>query len=203
MPDMTRATCDPGAAGPARPAGTGAAAASPLVEVRRSARRRRTVSAYRDGERTVVLLPARMSRAEQHRWVSVMVARLAAQDARLRPSEPDLLARAEALSARWLAGAARPRSVRWVTNQGARWGSCTPVDGSVRLSSRLQGMPGWVLDYVLLHELTHLLVPGHGPDFWAHLARYPRTERARGYLEGVAAAAPLRRAHRGEAPGGG
>ncbi len=170
--------------------GTGSAE-SALVDVRRSTRRRRTVSAYRDGDRTVVLIPARMSRAEERRWVSVMLDRLAAQDAKLRPSDADLLARAGALSTRWLDGKARPRSVRWATNQGARWGSCTPVDGSIRLSSRLQGMPTWVVDYVLVHELTHLLVPGHGPDFWAYVDRYPRTERARGYLEGVSATAEL------------
>lgn len=161
------------------------------VEVRRSARRRRTVSAYRDGDRTVVLIPARMTRAEEREWVDVMLARLARQDARLRPSDTQLLARAQELSRRWLDGRARPRSVRWVTNQGGRWGSCTPVDGSIRLSTRLQGMPPWVVDYVIVHELAHLLVAGHGPRFWAEVERYPRTERARGYLEGVSATAGL------------
>ena len=161
------------------------------VDVRRSARRRRTVSAYRDGDRTVILLPARLSRAEERRWVGEMLERLARQDARLRPSDSDLLVRAGELSRRYLDGRARPSSVRWVGNQGSRWGSCTPVDGSIRLSTRLQGMPPWVVDYVLVHELAHLLVPGHGPDFWAQVSRYPRTERARGYLEGVSAAAGL------------
>lgn len=163
----------------------------PLVDVRRSARRRRTVSAYRDGERTVVLIPARMSRAEERRWVQVMLDRLAAQDARLRPSDERLQDRAARLSAEWLDGRARPSGVRWATNQGARWGSCTPADGTIRLSTRLQGMPTWVVDYVLVHELAHLLVPGHGSDFWALVERYPRTERARGYLEGVSATAAL------------
>ena len=166
---------------------------SPLasVEVRRSTRRRRTVSAYRDGERTVVLIPARMTRAEEREWVDVMLERLARQDARLRPTDAELLARADDLSRRWLGGRARPKSVRWVSNQGGRWGSCTPVDASIRLSSRLQGMPPWVVDYVLVHELAHLLVPGHGPAFWAEVERFPRTERARGYLEGVSATAGL------------
>jgi len=77
--------------------------------------------------------------------------------------------------------------VRWVDNQNQRWGSCTVVDRTIRLSSRLQGMPTWVVDYVLLHELAHLLVPGHGPDFWQWVDRYPKTERARGFLEGVSA----------------
>jgi len=161
------------------------------VEVRRSTRRRRTVSAYRDGERTVVLIPARMSRAEERRWVSVMLERLARQDARLRPSDDELMARAQDLSRRHLDGRARPASVRWVTNQGSRWGSCTPADRTIRLSTRLQGMPSWVVDYVLVHELAHLLEAGHGPGFWALVDRYPRTERARGYLEGVSATAEL------------
>ena len=167
------------------------AAVPDAVEVRRSARRRRTVSAYRDGDRTVVLVPARLTRAEERQWVAVMLERLASQEARLRPSDQQLLSRAQELSARFLDGRARPRSVRWAGNQGSRWGSCTPADASIRLSTRLQGMPAWVVDYVLLHELAHLLVPGHGPDFWALVSSHPRTERARGYLEGVSATAGL------------
>ena len=164
---------------------------APEVEVRRSARRRRTVSAYRDGDRTVVLIPARMTRAEERHWVEVMLERLAKQDRRRRPGDGELMTRATELSCRYLGDRATPASVRWVTNQGSRWGSCTPVDGTIRLSTRLQGMPSWVVDYVLVHELAHLLVSGHGPRFWAEVEHYPRAERARGYLEGVAAAAGL------------
>ncbi|MCU1677388.1 MAG: SprT-like family protein [Frankiales bacterium] len=173
---------------PARPASDDP---QPLVEVVRSARRRRTVSAYRDGERTVVLIPARMSKAEENRWVAEMVARLAKQETRQRRSDSDLDARAADLSRKFLGARAKPASVRWVDNQRSRWGSCTPSDRSIRLSSRLRGMPSYVVDYVLLHELAHLLVPGHGPAFWAELAQYPQLERARGYLEGVAATAGL------------
>jgi predicted metal-dependent hydrolase len=178
-----------GRAGPSR--SPAAADAEPLVEVRRSARRRRTVSAYRDGDRTVVLIPARMSRAEERRWVAAMLERLDRQDRKLRPGDEALLERAVALSRRYLEGAPVPASVRWVGNQGSRWGSCTPVDRTIRLSDRLQGMPGWVLDYVLVHELVHLRVPGHGADFWAEVEQFPPTERARGYLEGVSATAGL------------
>ncbi|MDB1086842.1 M48 family metallopeptidase [Streptomyces sp. ACA25] len=177
----------PTAAGPARVDGRPAGP----VEVRRSSRRRRTVSAYREGDRTVVLIPARMTAEEERRWVSVMLDKLAAQEHRRILDGDDLQARASELSERYLGGRARPRSVRWVTNQNARWGSCTPALGSIRLSHRLQGMPEYVLDYVLLHELAHLLVPGHGPGFWRLLDSYPRTERARGYLEGVVAAERL------------
>ncbi|MEV6207512.1 M48 family metallopeptidase [Kitasatospora sp. NPDC051914] len=163
----------------------------PAVEVRRSARRSRTVSAYREGDRTVVLIPARMSKAEEQRWVAQMLERLARQESRRTLGDDALEARARELSEAYLGGRAVPRQVRWVTNQNTRWGSCTPAERTVRLSHRLQGMPGYVVDYVLLHELAHLLVADHGPGFWALLEAYPRTERARGYLEGVAAAGRL------------
>jgi predicted metal-dependent hydrolase len=164
------------------------AAETGAVEVRRSARRRRTVSAYREGDRTIVLLPARMSADEERRWIAVMLDKLAAQESKRTLGDSELAERAVHLSGQYLEGRARPASVRWVTNQNTRWGSCTPVEGSIRLSHRLQGMPEYVIDYVLLHELAHLLVPGHGPRFWRLLERYPRTERARGFLEGVVAA---------------
>ncbi|MFI7604209.1 M48 family metallopeptidase [Micromonospora sp. NPDC049366] len=164
----------------------------PVVEVRRSQRRRRTVSAYRDGERVVVLIPDQFSRAEESEWVDRMLARLAAREGRLGRSDAELLARATRLITAYLAeyGAqAVPASVRWVTNQNGRWGSCTPADRTIRISHRVQEMPDWVIDYVLLHELAHLIVPSHNSAFWALVGRYPKAERARGYLEGVAAAA--------------
>ncbi|WP_381794322.1 M48 family metallopeptidase [Streptomyces niveus] len=161
--------------------------ATSAVEVRRSARRNRTVSAYREGDRTIVLIPARMSEAEERRWVTVMLDKLAAQESKRILGDGDLTDRAKRLSELYFDGRARPASVRWVTNQNTRWGSCTPAEGSIRLSHRLQGMPEYVVDYVLVHELAHLLVPGHGPSFWKLLEAYPRTERARGYLEGVVA----------------
>jgi predicted metal-dependent hydrolase len=161
------------------------------IEVRRSARRRRTVSAYRDGDKTVVLVPARFSRAEEQQWVARMLDRLAERERRRRPGDEGLLTRAQSLSAKYLDDAAVPSSVRWVSNQKNRWGSCTPADGSIRLSRRLLGMPSWVLDYVIIHELAHLIVPDHGPAFWKLAAAYPKTERARGYLEGAAYAGRL------------
>ncbi|MEV4509796.1 M48 family metallopeptidase [Dactylosporangium sp. NPDC049525] len=166
----------------------------PVIEVRRSKRRRRTVSAYRDGERVVVLIPAQFSRAEEREWVDRMLERLAVREQRARRTDTELTARAQRLAARYLPdhpNAARPTSVRWVQNQNGRWGSCTPADGTIRISHRVQEMPDWVIDYVLLHELSHLVIPNHSAAFWALVGRYPKSERARGYLEGVSAAAGL------------
>ncbi len=169
-----------------RPATSGAVPGD--VEVRRSPRRRHTVTAYREHGRTVVLIPAAFSRAEERRWVAQMVAKLQTREERRRRSlggDEELMARAQALSAAHLDGAAVPLSVRWVDNQNRRWGSCTPADRTIRLSSRLQGMPDYVIDYVLVHELAHLLEPSHDARFWSLVGRYPAAERALGFLEGV------------------
>lgn len=155
------------------------------VVVRRSARRRRTVSAFREAGRLVVAIPARFTKAEEEHWVAEMTRRVADSERRRRPSDDDLRLRAERLAATYLPDGVRPTSIRWVTNQGRRWGSCTPGEGTIRLSHRLQGMPSWVVDYVVLHELAHLVVSGHGPQFWAIVDRYPHTARARGFLHGV------------------
>ncbi len=169
--------------------------AEPRVEVRRSKRRRQTVSAYRDGDKVVVLLPAHMSRAEEQRWVADMLSRLQRSETRrrspARESDEALLRRCGELSERYLDGRATPASIRWVRPMRTRWASCTPSEGTIRVSNRLRDVPGWVLDYVLVHELAHLLVPGHGRDFWKWVTRYPKTERAIGYLEGLSAAAHL------------
>jgi predicted metal-dependent hydrolase len=178
--------------------------ADPDVEIRRSARRRRTVSAYREGDRIIVLAPARLSVAEERRLVADLVSRITRREASRgaqHPTNEELTGRASALSDRYLDGQAQPNSVRWVSTMRYRWGSCTSLDRSIRLSDRLRALPAWVIDYVLLHELTHLLQPGHGPAFWALVNRYPRTERARGFLEGVTWAAQLAGSSSGESPG--
>ncbi len=146
------------------------------------------MSAYRQGDRTVVLIPAQMSAREEERWVRAMLDRLESRERRTKPGEAELASRAAELSTRYLGGRAVPVSVRWVSNQGARWGSCTPADRSIRLSDRLRGMPDFVIDYVLLHELAHLIEPNHGASFWKLLETFPKLERARGYLDGFAAA---------------
>jgi hypothetical protein len=156
------------------------------------------VTAYQESGRTVVLIPAAFTPAEERRWVAQMVAKLQTREERRRRSlggDEELMGRARALSAAHLDGVPQPASVRWVGNQQRRWGSCTPADGSIRLSSRLRSMPEYVVDYVLVHELVHLLEPGHDENFWALVARYPRAERARGFLEGVEQVAAAAGAH--------
>jgi len=155
------------------------------VEVRRSTRRRRSVTAYREAGLTIVVVPHRMARSDITPIVYELLGRLEARERKARPSDAQLHARADLLNKKYLEGTAVPASVRWVTNQNRRWGSCTPLDRTIRLSHRMQGMPEYVVDYVLVHELIHLLVEGHGADFEALMQRYDRIVEARAFLAGV------------------
>ena len=109
-----------------------------------------------------------------------------------------LLARAIELSDRYLVGA-RPVSVRWVTNQTARWGSCSYYSGDIRVSHRLRVVPDWVLDSVLVHELAHLTHPDHSPAFHKLAGAYPRHEEAGVFLAGYGLG--LAESHSAERPG--
>ncbi|MGO1505176.1 MAG: M48 metallopeptidase family protein [Brachybacterium sp.] len=164
------------------------------VLVRRSARRRRTVSITRREGDLVISIPATFSARREKQWVMKMVDQLVAKEARSTParrSDTSLLEMAREVSEAYLAGRAQPSSVTWSTRQNQRWGSCTPSDGTIRLSHQLQGMPDYVVRSVMMHELVHLLVPGHGPEFKALMAKYPQAEKAQGFLDGVSWAKSL------------
>lgn len=152
------------------------------VEVRRSARRRKTISAEIVGDTLVISVPERISRAEEQEWIARMSARMAERRRKDRLNgDGELTRHANALADLYVNGV-RPRDIAWVTNQKSRWGSCTPDEGSIRLSLALTEYPAWVRDYVIVHELAHLLIPDHSQAFWSIVERYPLTERARGFL---------------------
>lgn len=158
------------------------------VLVRRSARRRRTVSITRRDGDLVVSMPASFGARQERHWVRSMIEQLQRKELKRGParsSDEDLMRLAQGLSDAHLGGRARPTSVAWSGRQQHRWGSCTSSTGEIRLSARLRPMPQHVLEYVLVHELTHLLVDDHSTEFWALVDNYPRTAHARGFLEGV------------------
>ena len=158
---------------------------TPEVEIVRSSRRRSTLSATLVDGRVVVRVPGTISSAELDRLVPGLVRRMIAKQRRPAASDQALMQRARVLSERYLDGKAVPASVRWVGNQQRRWGSCSVSSKQIRLSDRLQNMPQYVIDHVLVHELAHLLHADHGPAFKALVARYPQLERAEAFLAGV------------------
>lgn len=148
----------------------------------RSARRRRTITLRERDGRLEVLAPADMGDAALQPVIDRLLKRHERRRARKALDDSALDERARQLNEQYFGGRLSWRSVSWVSNQDRRWGSCTPATGTIRLSHRLAAMPEWVRDYVLVHELAHLEVASHGPRFWRLVNRYPRTERARGYL---------------------
>ena len=154
--------------------------------MRRSRKRRRTVSAYREGDKIVVLIPARFTRAEEAEWVATMVARLEKSEKRRRPSDDELRAPGRRAQRRsYLDGLARAAArCAGSTTRTAAGAVHARATASIRLSTRLQGMPAWVIDYVLVHELAHLLEAGHTPAFWAWVDRYPQGRARQGLPRG-------------------
>ena len=152
------------------------------IEIIRSARRKKTVSARMQGDTMVVRAPANMPQRELDEAIANLQARIERRLEARELSDADLERRAQMLNKRLFDGRLRWRSIRWVTNQNSRFGSCTPANGTIRISHRVGSLPQWVQDYVIVHELAHLVEANHGPGFWALANRYPLTERARGYL---------------------
>ncbi len=153
------------------------------VRVVRSAKRRKTISATLEQGVLVVRLPARLSRAQEQYWVERMRARFQRREEPASGPETPLMRRAQSLNRRYFGGKLK-FSIDWVTNQKQRWGSCTPESARIRLSHELLKLPAYVIDYVIVHELAHLIEANHSPRFWALVKAYPQTEKAMGFLEG-------------------
>lgn len=147
------------------------------VEVVRSANRRKTVELKPIADGVRISIPATATQAEEERYVRTLLRRY---EQRKQTTGIDLVDRAARLAARY--DLPKPLEIHWANNQNTRWGSCTPSTGSIRVSSNVAKFPSWVIDYVIVHELAHLRVHGHGPRFWKLVERYPKTERARGFL---------------------
>lgn len=158
------------------------------IIVIRSKRRKRNLSAYRQGGRIVISIPASMTKADERAMVPEMIAKIRSQEASKTPTEGILTARIDQLLTQWAPEITeRPASVAW-RSMRERWGSCTSVDRTIRISDRLQLAPDYALDYVLFHEAIHLAHNDHGEEFTEILARFPDGELASAYLDGYEAA---------------
>jgi hypothetical protein len=163
----------------------------PEVEIRASARRKKTGTAHWSGSRIIVQIPARLRGRDRAVFVDGLVVRLLTQRPQLMSGDQDLEVRAGELADEFLDGV-RPNSVRWSEAQRQRWASCSPDNKEIRLSTRLQQCPSWVIDAVLVHELAHLIEADHSPAFYALANRYPRQSECGVYLDGYALGLGLR-----------
>ncbi|MGA1590851.1 MAG: M48 family metallopeptidase [Candidatus Nanopelagicaceae bacterium] len=157
------------------------------VRVIKSSRRRRSISAYREHGAIVIQVPARLSNSKIQEVIPEMVEKILSREAREKMSDEALFDRSLELLALYLPEfRTEPVSVLW-RSMNERWGSCTTLDRTIRISDRLNGAPDYVVDYLLVHELIHLEIPDHGPTFESLLSRFERAELASAYLEGYEA----------------
>jgi len=152
------------------------------IKIIRSKKRSKTVSARIEDGVLVVRAPAQMGDEELTPIIEKLQKRLARRQARRTLDDAALEQRAQTLNRQYFEGTLQWASIRWVTNQEKRYGSCTPSERTIRISHRLAQVPQFVLDYVIVHEMAHLLEANHGKGFWKLVNRFPKTERALGYL---------------------
>lgn len=157
------------------------------IEIIRSPQRSKTVTgAFKNGKLRVHV-PANLTKAEEAYYVAKVRERVERRETKQLLNDGDpLLKRAAELNARYFAGKLEIVSVNYVTNQNSLFGSCSLRRKTIRLSHHLAEVPEWVRDYVLMHEMAHLVEPGHNRAFWDIVNRYPRTREARRYLKAFA-----------------
>ncbi len=156
----------------------------PAYRVIRKERRRRSVSAYRQGGVIQIHIPAKMSRRQEIEIIPEMISMVLRREARERKTDLELMQIGIELLTQYLPEFdTHPASINW-RNMSERWGSCTTVDKTIRISDRLVGSPAYVLNYIIFHELIHLQVPNHDSDFYNYLSRYPDAVKSEAFLEG-------------------
>lgn len=156
------------------------------VKIIRSPRRRRTVSARLVKDVLLVSAPVFMPRERLEKMVANFKERF--QRKRLKEElnqKEDLASVAQRLNERYFENKLNVKAIEYSINQNSKFGCCNYRTGHIRVSHRLGLMPAWVRDYVIVHELAHLLQPNHSRAFWDIVSRYELSERAKGYLMAV------------------
>jgi predicted metal-dependent hydrolase len=156
----------------------------PQYRVVRKERRRRSISAFRQGGVIEIHIPAKMSKRQELEMIPEMIAMVLRREGRSRKTDLQLLEIGMELLTKYLPDFdVAPASINW-RNMSERWGSCTTVDRTIRISDRLIGAPNYVLNYIIFHELIHLRIPGHDQDFYNYLNRFTDQQKCEAFLEG-------------------
>jgi predicted metal-dependent hydrolase len=155
------------------------------VRVTRSTKRAKTVSAKVVNGVIEISAPASCSDTELAPIIDRLQNRIAKKAQKRQLSAQDLENIAQRLNHDYYENKLQWASISWSTNQNSLYGSCTPALRTIRISHRLAKMPLFVQEYVVMHELGHLIEANHSPKFWALVNQYPLTERARGYLMAI------------------
>jgi predicted metal-dependent hydrolase len=153
------------------------------IKVIRSSDRKKTIQAKLVEQTLHVYLPLGMKPEEERKLIEKMKGKMEKKLQKKQINNNDyLITKFNEFNLKYFQGKLKVNSLEFVTNQTKVNGSCTPNKCTIRLSHRLLEMPKWVLDYVIIHEMTHLVHPNHSNAFWTKVGEYKYTERARGFL---------------------
>jgi len=152
------------------------------VKIIRSAKRKKTIQAKIVKDELWIYIPDSLTKPEEQNWIRQMKKRFEKKKGLKKLNSNDMLyTRAQQINKRYFDGNL-DFEIKYVTNQRKRFGSCSPGQKRIRLSDRIADMPRWVQDYVIIHELAHLIHPNHSKKFWEKVHQYKYAERAKGYL---------------------
>lgn len=153
------------------------------IEIIRSSRRLRTVSARIVENTLIVSAPDTLS----HERLNKIIVDFKLKFERKKLKEEldkkeNLAAIASAINRKYFGNRLKINSIQYVTNQTSKFGCCNYRSADIRISHRVGMMPDWVRDYVVIHEMAHLIEPNHSKSFWDIVSCYGLAERARGFL---------------------
>lgn len=153
------------------------------VKVITTKRRNRTASARMVGNVLHVRVPASMPEANVQEIVKNFKRRFEKRQRKMELSmKEDLKAISDKLNKKHFGGIVDVAHIEYTTEQSRIFGSCDTKTRTIRISHRVAEMPRWVRDYVIVHEMAHILERNHNRNFWELVNRYKLAERARGFL---------------------
>jgi len=153
------------------------------VKIIRSRRRFRTVSASLTKDILLVQAPQILSAERLNKIIDKF--KIKFENKLLKTDldkTRDLVGCANRINMKYFDNKLKLDLIEYATDQNSKFGCCNWRTARIRISHKISLMPGWVRDYVVLHEMAHLVEPNHGKAFWDIVSRYRLTERARGYL---------------------
>jgi predicted metal-dependent hydrolase len=152
------------------------------IEIIRSAKRKKTIQAKIVDNILRIYLPEGLSEKKEEEWVNKLKKQIQKKQRKHKLNTTnELQKRAELINERYFNGCL-DFTIQFVTNQNMKYGSCTPASKRIRISDDIADYPQYVQDYLIMHELTHLIHPNHSNAFWKKVNDYPYVERAKGFL---------------------
>ncbi|MBN2789825.1 MAG: M48 family metallopeptidase [Candidatus Delongbacteria bacterium] len=150
------------------------------IIVKRSKRRKKTLQASLRDNTVKILAPHHTSDGDIKAFLNKFLEKLELKEIILN-NDDELLKRSLKLKKKFIPEAP-DYSIEFQGTLLRTWGKCYTRQRKIVINPVLATYPKWVMDYVIIHEIAHLLVPNHGKDFRSLINRFKLKERAVGFL---------------------